>query len=264
MHTSTSDDKIEFRLLGPVEVRTGDRLVDIGTPKQRAILAALLVDAGNALTLDTLVDRVWGQSPPVQARAVLYAHLSRIRHVLRKLSEGEGESEADSTDLALHRRSGGYAIHVDPALVDLHRAKQLVDQARRPGPDPLRASTLREALHLWRGDPLSALPGEWAARTREVLRQRHLDAVLAWGAVELRLGRTVAVIEAVQPLVAEHPTVEPLPVLLMKALYAAGRGAEALDCYDRTQRRLAAELGADPGPELRSLHCAILRGEVEL
>lgn len=251
-------DGIEFRLLGPVEVRVGGRLLDTGTPKRRLILATLLVDAGHVLTLESLMDRVWNQNPPPQARAVLYAHLSRIRQLLRRL-DGPGGAE-----VALQRRSGGYAIQIDPGLVDLHRARRLVEQARRPGSDLQRAVTLHEALQLWRGEPLSALPGDWAARTRQMLRQQHVDTVLAWADAELRLGRADVVIETLHPLIDEHPTVEPLPVLLMSALYAAGRGAEALGCFDRTQRRLSAELGADPGPELRALHRAILRGEVEL
>ncbi len=251
-------DRVEFRLLGPVEVWVGDRLVDIGTPKRRAVFATLLVDAGSSLTLDTLIDRVWDQAPPPQVRSVLYVHLSRIRRVLADLAAMTGQP------MALQRRSGGYAILVDPGLIDLHRSRQLVEQVRRPDrTDTQRALSLREALCLWRGDPLAGLPGEWAARVRERLRRVRLDIVLAWARTELRLGRPDLVVDTLYPLLAEHPTAEPLAALLMTALYDAGRGAEALDTYGTMHRKLVADLGADPGPELRALHRAILRGELD-
>ncbi|GGM45696.1 SARP family transcriptional regulator [Dactylosporangium sucinum] len=247
--------RAHFRLLGPPEVWVGDRLVDIGAPKRRAVLAALLLDAGSALTVETLIDRVWDQQPPGKARDVLYAHVSRIRHILATLADTTGDP------MALERRSGGYLVRVDPELIDLHRFRSLADQARRPErSDADRVRTLREALALWRGDPLAGLPGEWMARKREGLRRQRLDIVLAWARMELSLGRQELVIDALYPLVAEHPTVEPLSALLMRALHAAGRGADALSCYAITQRHLSAELGVDPGPELRTLHQAILRG----
>ncbi|MFG2036577.1 BTAD domain-containing putative transcriptional regulator [Dactylosporangium sp. NPDC048998] len=256
----SSDDgsrpRAHFRLLGPPEVWADDQLVDIGAPKRRAVLAALLFDVGTALTTETLIDRVWDQQPPGKARDVLYAHLSRIRYILAALADATGDP------MALERRSGGYLVRLDPDLIDLHRFRSLVEQARRPErTDVDRATTLQQALALWRGDPLAGLPGEWMARKREGLRRQRIDVLLAWARMELVLGRQESVIEALYPLVAEHPTVESLSALLMRALHVAGRGADALNCYATIQRHLAVELGVDPGPELRALHHAILRGE---
>ncbi|MET7427077.1 BTAD domain-containing putative transcriptional regulator [Dactylosporangium sp. NPDC005555] len=222
MSTFTHADRVQFRLLGPLEVWAGDRLVDIGAPKRRAILAALLFDVGSAVTPETLIDRVWDQRPPAKARDVLYAHLSRLRHILSGLADTSGHP------MTLDRRSGGYAIRVDPEFIDLHQCRSLVEQARRPELTATdRVTALREALALWRGDPLAGLPGEWMARKREGLRRQRLDIVLVWARTELDLGRQEPVIEVLYPLVAEHPTVEPLLALLMTALHAAGRGADA-------------------------------------
>jgi len=243
---------MELRLFGEVRLHVDDGPLDLGTPRQQAVLAVLAVDAGRPIAIETLIDRVWDDAPPAEARNVLYSHLSRIRQILKKAG---GIARID-------RRNAGYVLDVDPDLIDLHRFSRLVERGRDPRTEDVdRAAVLAEALSLWRGTPLAGVPGAWVDQVRESWQRRRLDAVLRWGEVELDLGRADAVLDALPDLVAEYPLSEPLEGLLMRALHAAGRGAEAVERYAVVRRRLADELGADPGPELRALHATILRGE---
>jgi tetratricopeptide (TPR) repeat protein/DNA-binding SARP family transcriptional activator len=245
---------VEIRVLGPVEVWAADQPLEMGPPQQRAVLATLAVDAGRVLSRDALVYRIWGEWPPQGALPALYAHIARIRGLLR--------SAGASGDL-LGRRAGGYVLQVDPEQVDLHRFRRLTIAARdQERSDNERARLLREALDLWRGTPLADLSGQWAARMRDSWDQQRLDAVVAWGHAELRLGRPDQVISPVRELVADYPLNEPLIGLLMRALTATGRDAEALNCYAATRDRLRDKLGTEPGPELQRVHLAILRGEL--
>jgi DNA-binding SARP family transcriptional activator len=244
----------EFRLLGDVRLSVGSREVPLGPPKQRTVLAALLVDAGRTVRSDTLVDRIWDECPPAEARSALYTHITRIRRVLRQVGEQPGR---------LARRGGGYALELDPGQVDWHRYRRLVEIARDPlADDHRRAELLREALKLWQGEPLADLSGSWVSAVRESWRRQHLGAVTTWARAELRLGNHMAVVDRVRDLAREYPLDEPLTEALMRALQADGRTAEALDRYTELRRRLADELGADPGSELQRLHQAILRGEL--
>jgi len=248
---------MELRLLGEVELWAAGELLDVRAPRLQAVLAALAVDAGRPVAIETLIDRVWDETPPVEARNVLYSHLSRIRRLLRQAIPG-GE-----TDVRIERRSAGYVLDIDPDLVDLHRFRRLVEQGSdRQCGDAARVAALTEALGLWRGAPLAGLPGEWVAQVRDSGHRRRLDAVVQWAQVELRHGRLAAVITTLPDLVAEYPLVEPLEALLMHALHAAGRDAEALGRYTAIRQRLAENLGADPGPELQALYQAILCGEM--
>ncbi|WP_433259846.1 AfsR/SARP family transcriptional regulator [Actinosynnema sp. CS-041913] len=244
-------------MFGELELRSAGRPLEVGTPRQQVVLAALVVDARRPVSIEALVDRVWDHAPPADPRSVLYSHLSRIRRLL------EQAATADGPAVRIERRHAGYVLEVDPDLVDLHRFRRLVEQGDdRRRDEEVRAAGLAEALALWQGTPLACLPGEWAAQVRASWHRLRLDAVVRWAQLELRLDRPAAVITALPGLAAEYPLVEPLESLLMRALYAAGRGAEALARYPVVRRRLADELGADPGPELRALHQAILRGRL--
>lgn len=246
---------MEFRLLGEVEVRAGGQMLEIGAPRLQAVLAALAVDARRPVAIETLIDRVWDDTPPIEARNVLYSYLSRIRRLLKQASLA-GEATA-----RIERRHAGYVLDIDPDLVDLHRFRRLVDQGDdREHGDDTRSDALAEALGLWRGPALAGLPGKWAAQVRDSWYRRRLDVMVQWAQLKLRLGHPAAVIATLPDLAAEYPLVEPLETLLMRALHAAGRGAEALERYAVIRQRLADELGADPGPELRALHQAVLRG----
>src|SRR6266498_1656743 len=227
----------------------------MGPPQQRAVLAALAVDAGRPVFRGALIDRIWSGRAPEGVAPALYAHINRIRRVL-------AAEAADEEPVWLARRSGGYVLEVDPAEVDLLRFRQLALAARgRQRPDDERARLLRGALDLWRGEPLADLPGEWPARMRDSWEEERLDAAVAWAQAELRMGRPDEVIGPVRELVAGHPLKERPIGVLMQALAAAGRDAEALECYAIARSRLLAALGTEPGRELRGVHLTILKGQ---
>src|SRR5947208_15842290 len=136
---------MEFRMLGEVQVLTAGRQLDVGTPRQQAVLAALLLDAGRPVPIETLVDRVWSADPPAEARNVLYSHLSRIRQLIKRAAAHDG-----GAGVCVERRHAGYVLDLDPDLVDLHRFGRLVDQGRDPHrTDAERVRALAEALELW-------------------------------------------------------------------------------------------------------------------
>ncbi|MEV7991285.1 BTAD domain-containing putative transcriptional regulator [Streptomyces sp. NPDC086077] len=249
-------DSTEFRLLGQVELRSAGQVVGLGPPQRHLLLAALLVDADRAVTLETLIDRVWGEEVPAQARASLYSHAARIRRTLEHAAVHGPDERAGRPRLL--RTAAGYRLAVAPALVDMHRCRRLVEAARGKDRDE-RLALLREAFSLWRGEPLAGLPGQWAAHTREMLRQQRVDVAITWAQAELAMGGSAAVIAALPRLLGEHPLVEPLAGLLMRALNAAGRRAEALACYATLRQRLSDDLGTDPSAELQQVHEEILR-----
>lgn len=214
---------MDFRLLGPVQVIADGQPVEVGPPQRCAVLAALAVDAGRPVMVETLIDRVWGDRSPQRVRRSLHAHVTRIRRVLEHAGVGE------PAPARLLRRSGGYLLDVEPDRVDLHRFRYLRDQAHdldragHPGADTKQVTLLREALGLWRGEPLAGLTGTWAVRARHGWSQQHMDAVLAWANAELAVDNPATVIGPLTDLVGENPYLEPLVAVLMRALYAAGR-----------------------------------------
>lgn len=248
---------VEIRLLGPVEVwDAGVRRACMATVQQRAVLAALAVDAGRPVLLATLIDRVWDEAPPAGVRPAVYAHITRLRQTL------DSDDSTGRGAVGVVRRGGGYVLDIEPDQVDLHRFRRLTAAARGQGcSDEQRVGLLAEALALWRGPPLADLPSQWAARLRDSWGQQRLDTVVSWAQALLRLDRPDEVTGTVRDLLTEHPLAEPLTAVLMQALAADGRDAEALACYAATRARLIEELGAEPGTDLRALHQTILRGD---
>lgn len=238
---------VKFRLLGPVEVLVGDQLLNLAG-KQRDVLASLLIDAGQPIPLHELALRVW-ELPPPAANSALYAHLSRIRRTLT----------ADGVSLT--RTSRGYAIHVPPDWVDVFQFRRLIEEGRKPGIEDQRcAALLKQALDLWAATPLTGMSSIWAAGIRESLEQQRIIAATLWAKAQTRLGMPESVVTELAFLLARQPLVEPLAAALMRALHACGRSAEALEWFARTRAHLIEELGTEPGPELRDLHMAVLRG----
>ncbi|WP_405772330.1 tetratricopeptide repeat protein [Actinacidiphila glaucinigra] len=229
----------------------------LGPAKQRTVLAALLVDIGRPVPVETLIDRVWGEEPPKEARNTLYAHVTRIRRLL-------GAAVGDGRRMSVERHSNGYLLNGDADAVDLHRYRSLVAQTRSPSLSAERqAAVLREAVGLWKGEALAGLPGTWALRLREQLAQQHLNTVILWARAEMCLGRQGEVVEPLRELAQHHQLVEPLAGELMRALYLDGRHAEALDHFTRTRAFLLDELGTEPGLNLRRVHEAVLRGTLD-
>src|SRR4030095_1103419 len=157
----------------------------LGGRQQRLVLAAVAVDVGGVVVRQALIDRVWDEAPPGEVAAAVYAHVSRLRGLLARVNAAEDRV----VPVRLDRLPGGYVLRAEPDEVDLHRFRRLVARARDPAGtiDP-RAGLLRDALALWRGEPLAGLPGSWAARTRDAWRQQYLDAVVAWGDAAARAG----------------------------------------------------------------------------
>ena len=248
---------MELRLLGPVAIYAAGEAADLGVPQRRALLAALAVDAGHLVSREVLIDRVWGDTPPARVESGIYAHVTRIRKALdsaRKLDEARPAT--------LRREPGGYLLQMPTDSVDLHHFRRLVVAARGPDMPPReRARLLNDALALHRGTPLAGIPGPWATRMRASWAQERLEATVTWAHAETELGNHSAVLGPLSELTSEHPLAESVIAELMRALAAAGRGAEALHQYGLFRRRLAEELGAEPGPELRGLHHRLLQGD---
>jgi DNA-binding SARP family transcriptional activator len=241
-----------FRLLGAIEARVGDRVLDVGHLRQWCVLAVLLLDANQAVTVDELMDRVWGERPPQRARETLYVYLSRLRTAL-----------ATAGDVRIARRPAGYLLDVDPDAVDVHRFHRLVAAARTQQGEAALES-FEEALRLWRGDAFPVLDTPWINGMRATLDRARLAAELDRNDLALRHGRHAQVLDAVTAAAATNPLDERLAGQLMLARYRAGRSGEALAGYRQLRARLAEELGTDPGEPLRDLHQRILRADPAL
>ncbi len=252
---------IAVRLLGPVQIFSGQDFVDCGPARQRCVLAALAVDAGRPVPIPTLIDRVWDESPPQRAQHALQVYLSRIRGVL---AEAGTEAEAGSgASAGISRRSGGYALELGGGRLDLAGVRAALALAARPGITPdVRGDALERALRLWEGLPLADLQGRWVDQARQQWRQLRLETLIRWAGARLESGRADEVIGALSGAIADFPLAEPLRAAQMRALVAAHRRAEALAAYESARAHLAEELGVDPGPELTVLHRDILRGQV--
>jgi peptide/nickel transport system substrate-binding protein len=248
------ESRVEFRILGGLEVREGGRPVPIGAGKQRALLAILLLHANEVLATDRLIDELWGESPPDTARKAVQVYVTRLRKTL-------GAER-------IRTHEPGYVLELDSDELDLARFERGLDEGRRlreEGEDARAAGLLREALALWNGPPLADFTYEPFAQTEiprlEELRlaalEERIDADLALG----HGGDLVAELEA---LVAQHPYRERLRGQLMLALYRDGRQAEALTVYQETRKLLVEELGIEPNPSLQRLEGDILRQEPAL
>ena len=233
---------MEFRILGPLEVRDGERVLPLGGVKRRAVLAVLLLDANRVVSVEGLVDRVWGDSPPPSALASLQNHLGRLR---REFGD------------RLVRQPPGYLLRVADGERDLDRFQRLVDDAR--GAEPaVAAQRLAEALALWRGPPLADLAGEPAAGAAAPLEDLRLAAVEERIEADLALGGHAAVVPELEELVAREPYRERLRGQLIVALYRSGRQADALEAYARARRAFVDELGTEPSRPLQELQRAVL------
>jgi DNA-binding SARP family transcriptional activator/tetratricopeptide (TPR) repeat protein len=250
--TSELSTPIQFRILGPVEVSADGRELDMGHARQRAVLAVLLLDLNRVVPDGQLIDRIWGEDPPASVRSVIYGYMARLRTAL---------SAAQSPGVALVRRSGGYVLTADPDQLDLQRFRDLLAEQAS---DEERAPILRRALELWRGEALAGLSSGWLSTIRGTLERQRLDAVLELNDIAIRRGQHGVLVSELPGLAAAHPTDERLAGQLMLVLYRSGRQAEALQAFEQTRRQLAEDLGADPGPDLQSLHQRILRSDAGL
>ncbi|UVS78534.1 BTAD domain-containing putative transcriptional regulator [Actinokineospora sp. UTMC 2448] len=245
---------IRFSLLGQIEAWLGPDVVDLGHQKQRHVLAALLVDADRVVPVARILERVWGEDPPRSAQTTLYSYLSRLRRAL------PSESECS----LIERHPGGYVARIDPDLVDLHRFRRLVAQAKATPRPAAAAEVLEQALGLWRGEPFDGTDSAWFTAQRTTLHREHAVARLDLGDLLLRCGRDADALAVASACAADDPLDERAAGHLALALHRLGRKADALACLDRTRRLLADELGVDPGAALVELRARVLADDPEL
>ncbi|MEV6767243.1 BTAD domain-containing putative transcriptional regulator [Nocardia sp. NPDC051030] len=249
---------IRFAVLGPLTVERGTESLDTGSPQRQAVLAALLLRQHHTASLAQLIDAVWGSEPPARAAGAIRNHIADLRAVL------EPGRPARTPPTMLVSAGDGYALRLPPGAVDVEIAAEtvrLATEAEQAG-DPVRAhGLLTELRSLWRGEPLSGVPGPYAESQRTRFIERRFAVRRTRIDLELTLGRHAELIGELVALTAEHPLDEWLHAQLMTALSRSGRPSEALDVYTDIRRTLIDELGVEPGPELTALHRHILAGD---
>jgi YVTN family beta-propeller protein len=241
---------LQFLILGPLEVREGQRLVRLGSAKQRALLGVLLLHANGTVSVSSLVDELWGERPPATAEKLVQGYV----HALRKQLGTE----------ILKTRPGGYLLDIGPHSLDVAEFERL-REAASTAPPPQAFELRRRALALWRGVPLGDVPLEGPARhTVARLAELRLATQIEQFDAELERGNHAQLVGELEALAAEHPYQERVAALFMLALYRAGRPADALAFYRALRRRLSDELALEPGQELRALEGRILRQDPTL
>ncbi|MGD8201071.1 BTAD domain-containing putative transcriptional regulator [Ornithinimicrobium sp. W1679] len=254
--TDVSARTAELRVLGPMECTTA-RPISLGGPKQRLVLALLLAHADEVVTARTLLDTLWGEQAPEDARHTLQVFVSRLRGALHAVGG------------TLAWQESGYVLTAPPERVDAHRFERLVREAARPdGPvvDPARQRVLLgEALSLWRGRPFGELGDHPALMAEcERLTELRLRATEARIDLDLADGRHEALLPELRALTGEHPLAESLCLRFLLALHRCGRRPEALATYDRMRRTLSQELGVDPSRALQQTHLLLLDDDPRL
>jgi SARP family transcriptional regulator, regulator of embCAB operon len=248
---------LAFGLLGPLPISADGAPVPLGSPKQRVVLATLLMNRNRTVAVDSLIAAAWEDDPPAEARTNIHVYVSNLR---RLLAVGDVDAR-----MVLEKRSPGYQFNVDEAAVDVGRFLR----ANSAGVDAAAARRfeeasrhLRAALAEWRGPVLEDLRQyQFIDAFAVALTEHKMAAHAAHAEAEISCGRAAAVVGELETLVAEHPYREPVWAQLMTAYYLAGRQSDALDAYRRLTALLDDDLGIDPNAMLRDLHGRILRQE---
>jgi DNA-binding SARP family transcriptional activator/streptogramin lyase len=250
----TAGDAPEFRILGSFEASVRGKPLEVGAGKQRALLTVLLLSGGEIVSTDRLIDALWEDDPPASALNSVHIYVSQLR---KKLGNGR-----------LETRGQGYRLALEPDQLDLGRFERLLAEGREllaAGESGHAAETLRAALALWRGPPLSDFASEPFSQGEIArLEELRLEAVEDRIEADLALHRQAELVSELDALVRRHPLRERLRAQLMLALYRSGRQTEALDAYGQGRRMLAEELGLRPGQALQELERAILRQDAVL
>jgi DNA-binding SARP family transcriptional activator len=249
--------RLEFCLLGPLDVRCGGTVVVVPPGKQRAVLAALLLNAGRVVSLDELAEALWDSRPPPSARVTVQNYVMRLRKALGNTGRSR-----------ISTHPSGYLIHIDADELDVSRFEALLRAARTAAKDGVWEAAAQDAgaaLALWQGEPLADVGSEpLAAREVPRLAELRLQALEARMDADLHLGRHGEVVAELRHLAGLHPLRERLHALLMLALYRDGRQGEALAAYQHARDVLIDLLGAEPGAELRELHQRMLTADPSL
>ncbi|MEV0155527.1 BTAD domain-containing putative transcriptional regulator [Micromonospora sp. NPDC050686] len=244
-------------VLGPVRATRGGATIDLGAPRQRAVLARLVAGGGHPVSVDRLVEDLWSGDPPPRAQAALQVYVSNLRRAL------EPDRPSRTPARILVTVAPGYALRLPTPDVDAWRFEAAL-RAATPEAEtrPVKAvAGLDEALACWGGaTPYAEFAGEpWADRESERLAQLRLSAVEQRAKLLLALDRPTEVVLDLDPHVRDHPLREQAVMLLAVALYRLGRQADALDVLRAVRATLAEQLGIDPSRELRSLETDLLR-----
>jgi DNA-binding SARP family transcriptional activator len=243
-----------FRILGPLEFRSGEVWSGIGAPKWRALLATLLLQHGLVVSTERLIDELWGDDPPAKSANLIATYVHRLRGLI-----------GDPDGRVLVTRSPGYQLVAGPGELDTACFSGLVAMGRKSLADGETARAielLAEALDLFRGLPLADVPPTDLVITEAGrLAEARVAALGLRIEAEIESGSAAGAVGELLSLTADHPLREELWALLMRALCAAGRQAEALEAYERARKVIGAELGVDPGPSLRQLHQEILEAD---
>lgn len=249
----------DYRILGPLDVRYGGNSLSVTAPRERDLLALLLLRADKAVSAEELIDGLWGSDPPVTARTTLHNYLKRLR---RGLSERSGVPAAITTT------PGGYVLELGEAALDLREFERLTrdaGDARARGEHVVASARLKAALALWRGDALADSRAEHLVQVEAPrLNEARLSVFEQWIDAELRLSRHREVVSDIQAQLARHPLSESLHARLLVALFRAGRRGDALAAYQRARTWLVRDLGLEPGPELAGVHQQVLADDVVL
>jgi DNA-binding SARP family transcriptional activator len=253
---------MEFKILGPLEVRRGNELLPCKSPKQRLLLAVLLLRPNEVVSSDRLIEALWGDEPPATAQKALQMHVSQLRTLL------EPDRPPGGAGSVLLTRPPGYELRLEQGQLDLQRFEASLAEATAASAsgDPDRAGRiLRDALALWHGQPLADLGFEdFLQGDIARLEELRLTALEHRIAADLELGRHAALIGELQRLASDHPVRERIRAQLMLALYRSGRQAEALEQYRDARRTLVEELGIEPTRGLKDLERRILAQDAEL
>jgi DNA-binding SARP family transcriptional activator len=253
---------VEFGILGPLEVTRDGRVVELGATKQRALLALLLMHANRVVSIDRLVDDLWGPEAPARATNAVQVYVSALRRVL------EPDRPTRGTPGLLLTRAPGYLLQIDAEQLDLLRFERLVEdgrQAMEAGDGAGAGTAFAEALSLWRGPALADFAYEpFAEREAARLEELHLRATEERVEADLAVGRHADLVGELDGLVGAAPMRERLTAQLMLALYRCGRQAEALRAYQKLRSVLGEELGIEPSAALQALEEAILLQKPDL
>ncbi len=239
---------MEFRVLGPIEFWATGKRRELGSMKERLILAILLLAEGRPVPVETLIDRVWGDEPPSEVRQSLHADIYRLRKLLKVKDDG-GEA-------CISGKSQAYTLETDLGNIDLIKSRRLREQAKsieKSGDKPAKVELLRQADGLWLGEPLMGLSGRWAEDSRTALDSEYRDMALDLVDTELSLGHHSEIIPYLIGLVGRYESDEWFVERLMRAYYRCGRQTEALRLYDSTCDLLRTEYDTEPMFELREL-----------
>ncbi|MET8331881.1 BTAD domain-containing putative transcriptional regulator [Streptomyces sp. NPDC005181] len=248
-----------FSVLGPVRAQRHKVEIDLGSRQQRAVLAALLLREGRHVSLDELIEAVWGGTPPRSAAQTIRTYIHRLRKIL------EPVHHADASIII--SMGNGYALQTSPDQLDLSVFRQRVakaDTAAKEGNHAIAVTHLRDALALWHGDPLAGIPGEHATTQRSHLEALRLAAIEKRIKAEWVLERFGETSVELVDIVAKYPLNERFREMLMLALCKSGRQAEALAVYREVRALLSRELAIEPGSRLQALHDRVLRADPEL